>query len=89
MSIWTALVYVLCLASSATCAALLARSYIASRNRLLLWSAICFALLTLNNLAVVSDILLLPTTDLSNLRILSSLGGVGALLYGFIFEVEG
>jgi hypothetical protein len=88
MSVWATLVYVLCSASSAACAFLLVRSYIASRNRLLLWSAICFVLLALNNLAVVSDIVLLPNADLSIVRILSSLGGVGALLYGFIFEVE-
>lgn len=88
MSEWAATVYVLCLVSSATCAALLVRSYFASRNRLLLWSAICFLLLAVNNLAVVADILLLPDVDLSVVRILSSLGGVGALLYGFIFEVE-
>ena len=88
MSTWTASVYILCLASSVTCAALLVRSYAAGRNRLLLWSAICFLLLALNNLAVVVDILLLPDVDLSEMRILASLGGVGALLYGFIFEVE-
>ncbi len=88
MSEWAAVVYILCLASSATCAVLLVRSYAAGRNRLLLWSAICFLLLAVNNLAVVIDILLLPDLDLSEIRILTSLGGVGALLYGFIFEVE-
>ena len=88
MEIGASLVYILCLAASALCAALLARAYVRSGARLLLWSAVCFALLALNNLLVVADVLLFPDTDMTNLRLLASLAGVGVLLYAFIWEID-
>lgn len=83
-----AIVYFLCLAASAGCAALLVRSYARTRTRLLLWSAACFVLLALNNLLVVVDLLLLPTIDLLPLRRLASTLGVAVLLFGFIWESD-
>lgn len=82
-------VYLLCLATSAICAVLLARSYSRTGARLLLWSSLCFVFLALNNLIVVIDILVLPTqVDLSIWRLVASLVAVGVLLYGFIWEAE-
>lgn len=81
-------VYLLCLATSAACAVLLARSYARTRARLLLWSALCFAFFALNNLIVVVDILLVPEADLSLWRLTASLIAVSVLLYGFIWESE-
>ncbi len=82
-------VYLLCLATSAACAVLLARSYFRTRARLLLWSSLCFAFLALNNLIVVIDILVFPTmVDLSLWRLAASLVAVSVLLYGFIWESE-
>ena len=83
-----AAVYLLCLAASGACAVLLVRSYARSRAKLLLWSAVCFVLLSLNNLLVVLDLLVLPQIDLVPLRHMASLAGLGALIYGFIWEVE-
>jgi hypothetical protein len=83
-----ALIYLLCLLTSALCAGLLTRAYRRTRAPLLLWSAACFALLALNNLFVVTDMILLPNNDLTLLRQGSSLAAVGVLLYGFIWEVE-
>ena len=82
------LVYLLCLVTSASCAALLSRAYGRSGTRLLLWSAVCFGMLALNNLLVVLDILVLPERDLTTLRNLSSLVGISALLYAFIWEAD-
>ncbi|HEX4078470.1 MAG TPA: DUF5985 family protein [Rhizomicrobium sp.] len=81
-------VYVLCLLTSALCAGLLARSYLRSRAALLLWSALCFAMLALNNLLVIIDIVVLPEIDLSAARDFTALLGLGFLLYGFIWEVD-
>lgn len=81
-------VYLLCLAASVGCAWLLTRSYLASRTRLLLWSAVCFALLAVNNLLVVVDLLVLPSIDLVPFRRLASLSAVAVLLFGFIWETE-
>lgn len=56
------LIYLLCMLTSLFCAFLLARSYLASRSRLLLWSTICFVGLALNNALLVTDLVLFPTT---------------------------
>ena len=83
-----ALVYGLCLLTSALCAWLLWRAYGRSRAPLLAWSAACFGLLALNNLFVVLDMLVLTEVDLTLWRQGSSLAAIGVLLYGFIWEVE-
>ncbi len=82
------IIYTLCLLTSAGCAVLLVRSYGQSRAKLVLWSALCFILLAVNNLLVVIDLLILPSVDLVPLRNLASLAAVGVLLFGFIWEAE-
>jgi hypothetical protein len=84
-----AVVYLLCLLTSVLCAVLLARAWLASRSRLLLYSALCFALLAVNNLVVVIDMIVLPTqVDLTLVRQASVVAALGVLLYGFIWEAE-
>jgi uncharacterized membrane protein YdjX (TVP38/TMEM64 family) len=86
--LFPAAVYLLCFATSAACAFLLARNYARTRARLLLWSALCFVLLAANNLVVVIDLLLLPQMDFRLVRLLLSLSGVSVLLFGFIWDLE-
>lgn len=89
MQIWQPAVYLLCLATSVVCLVLLARSYLRTRTRLLLWSALCFVALSMNNLLLFTDVVVLPTEiDLLPLRQLSSLTAVGVLLYGFIWDSD-
>lgn len=83
-----AIVYGLCLLASTACAVLLVRSWLATRARLLLFSAICFALLAVNNFFVVGDMVLWEDVDLTLARQFSALGALGVLLYGFIWEAE-
>lgn len=83
-----AIVYGLCLLASTACAVLLVRSWLATRTRLLLFSAICFALLAVNNFFVVGDMVIWLDVDLTLARQLSALGALGVLLYGFIWEAE-
>lgn len=78
-------VYLLCAATSVLCAVLLVRSYLATRTRLLLWSALCFSGLALNNLILVID-KATPEIDLSLLRSLPAVVGMLLLLYGLIWE---
>jgi len=85
---WQTTVYLLCLLTSLLCAALLLKSYLATRVRLLLFSAICFALLSLNNLLVLCDLVLLPSVDLLPYRHAAALAGVTVLLGAFILDVE-
>jgi hypothetical protein len=67
---------------------LLVRSWLRSRQPLLLWSAGCFSMLALNNVLVVLDMLFLPSVDLGPPRAVTSLLAIGVLLYGFIWEID-
>ena len=81
-------VYVLCSLTSIACAWLLGRSYWLSRTRLLLWSSVCFGFLALNNLALVLDLVIFPSSDLGLARLLLALAAVVSLIWGFVWEVE-
>lgn len=77
-------VYVLCALTSIACAVLLARAQRRSHAPLLLWSAICFALIAANNVLLVVDLSVVPDDDLSAWRDAIALAGLGALLFGLI-----
>lgn len=81
-------VYVLCALTSAVCAGMLFRAWLRNRVGLLLWSALCFAGLTLNNVLLFIDLRVLPDRDLSLVRTLPALLGVGLLLFGLIWETK-
>lgn len=82
------LVYVLCFLTSVVCAGLLVRSYLRTRARLLLWSAVSFVCLAINNFFVVGDMVLFPDMNLLPFRYAAALSGIGVLIYGFIWEAE-
>jgi hypothetical protein len=54
---------------------------------MLVWSALCFLLLTLNNLLVFVDIVMLPKIDLTIVRFTTSLLASGVLIYGFVWDL--
>jgi hypothetical protein len=81
-------VYILCLLTSSVCAGLLLRAYGRSRTRLLLWTALSFVCLALNNLLLVADEVVFPAVDLWLPRQLASAAAIAVLLYGFIWEAE-
>ena len=68
------------------CGVLLLRTYSVGRKRLLLWSAVCFFGLCLDNLLVFIDLVLLPNVNLYLLRLLVATGSMLILLYGLIWE---
>lgn len=79
-------VYILCALTSIACAYLLLRGYLASRQRLLFWSSLCFVGLALNNILLFVDLVVITQVDLSLVR---SAGGVAAilvLLFGLVWE---
>jgi hypothetical protein len=86
--IFPAIVYLLCLLTSAACAWLLGRSFRRTGMRLLLWSSVCFAFLAANNLVLVLDLVVWPATDLRLPRLLLSLAAVASLSWGFVWEAE-
>ena len=88
-TLFPTLVYLLCFATSAACAVLLARSFLKARSRMLFWSALCFALLALVNLAVIFDLVIYPDDiDLRLLRLSLTLIAVAVLLFGFIWDED-
>jgi hypothetical protein len=83
-----AIIYGLCALTAALCAYLLLQSYRRGGYRLLLWSGLCFAGLTLNNLLLVLDKMIVPDVDLSVWRTSVALAAMLVLLYGLIWESE-
>ena len=74
---------------AALCAVLLLRAYAAVRKRLLLWSGLCFAGLTLANALLIIDLQVLPKEiDLYSWRLGVAAVSMLALVYGLIFESE-
>jgi hypothetical protein len=83
------LIYALCILTSLACAWFLLGSYRRTRHRLLFWSGMCFVVLTLNNVLLLFDRVVFPTTvDLLPYRLVSSLFALLLLLYGLIYEKE-
>lgn len=81
-------VYLLCAATSLACAVMLLRGFLRTRVRLLLWSAVCFLGLSLDNGLLFVDRVLIPDQTLFALRRVFSLLGVAVLLFGLIWEGE-
>jgi hypothetical protein len=80
--------YLLAMLSSGSCAVLLLRAYLRRRLRLLMWSAICFTGLTMNNVVLFMDFVVFPHVDLRLVRQIPALIGMTFLLYGFIWDAE-
>ena len=78
-------VYILCALTSGLCAVLLLRGYRTSRERLLLWSGLCFVGLTLNNILLFVDLAVVPTVDLSVLRRSVAVVAMAMLLFGLVW----
>lgn len=81
-------IYTLCALTAALCAVLLLQAYFQGRYRLLLWSGLCFVGLTLNNLLLVVDKIVIPHTDLSVARTGMALAAMCVLLYGLVWDAE-
>jgi hypothetical protein len=81
-----ATVYILSALISLACAALLLRSYVQARSALLLWAAVCFLGLTINNAMLFVDKIVATDVDLSLWRGLPALAGMLALAFGLLWE---
>lgn len=82
-------IYALCALTSILCSVLLLRGYRRTGYRLLFWSGLCFAGMTINNLLLVLDrVVFPPAVDLVPLRLWTALIALLPLLYGLIWEEE-
>ena len=81
-------VYILCTLTTLGCALLLLRAYSRVKRKLLLWSGVCFAGLTVSNFLVFVDLVVLTRNDLHELRLVTAAAAMIPLLYGLIWESE-
>ena len=71
------------------CAFLLLRAYARVRQRLLLWSGLCFAGLAVSNAVLFADLAIFPTEiSLYTWRLGIAAFSMLLLLYGLIFESD-
>jgi len=83
------IIYALCAFTSMLCTWLLLRGYRHTRHRLLLWSGLCFAGMSVNNVLLVLDRVVFPdSVDLITWRLVTALIALVPLLYGLIWEEE-
>lgn len=83
------IVYFLGTLTSLLCAVLLLRGYMQGRVKLLLWSGLCFIGLTLSNMLVFIDLVLLPAEiDLYLARLFTASAAMLLLVYGLVWESE-
>ncbi len=82
------IIYGLCALTALVCTYLLLSAYRRGGYRLLLWSGLCFAGLSLNNIMLVADKLVFPLVDLSVWRTALALLAMAILLYGLIWDTE-
>ncbi|HEX4086661.1 MAG TPA: DUF5985 family protein [Chthoniobacteraceae bacterium] len=88
MNVFKIILYILAILTSFGCTVLLFRGYRQRRVKLLMWSSICFAALTINNILLFLDLVIFPNIDLRIPRLLAALTGMLFLLYGFIWGSE-
>lgn len=82
-------VYILGALTSLLCAVMLLRGYFAGRRRLLLWSGLCFAGLTLSNVLLFVDLVIFPAgVSLYTWRLGTAAVAMLLLLYGLVWESE-
>jgi hydrogenase/urease accessory protein HupE len=79
-------VYLLCALTSVMCAALLTRSWLRSRVRLLLWSSLCFVGLAVNNVLLFIDLVVVPEVNLATVRSTTALLSIGILVIALVWE---
>lgn len=85
---FAAAIYLLCACTSLACTIMLVRSWRSSHSRLLFWSSLCFAVLSVNNLLLVADKLILTQIDLTTMRLLTELSALLLLLFGLAWEEQ-
>ena len=82
----TAALNLLNFATTFLCAFLLLRAYSRGRQRLLLWSGICFVILTITNLLTIADLQFFPNIDFFTYRTASAAVAMAFLVYGLVWE---
>jgi hypothetical protein len=89
MNAFRFVLFLLAALTSLGCMWLLLRAYARNHVRLLFWTGLCFVFLSVNNVVLFIDTIVLPTqVDLRIERLAAALAGIACLLYAFIWEAE-
>jgi len=89
METFNLILYLMAVLTCIACTVMLARGYLRTRVRLLLWSTLCFVGLSFSNILLFFDVVVFPTeVDLRLWRVCATAVGLVFLLYGFIWEAE-
>jgi len=78
-------VYIVGALTTCICALLLLRGFFHSRQRLLLWSGLCFVGLAISNSLIFVDLVLFPDVDLYRVWLATAAVAMILLLYGLIW----
>jgi hypothetical protein len=82
-------IYGLCALTSFGCFVLLWRTWRQGGHRMLFWSALCFALLTVNNVLLVLDKVVFPVeVDLKMWRLAVGFAAVLLMVIGLVWEED-
>lgn len=82
------IIYLLCALTCLGSAVLLWRGYRRSQQRLLYWSALCFAIMAVSNGLLILDLVLLPQINFLPYRSVVTQIALLVLIYGLIFESD-
>ena len=81
-------IFALCALAAFVCSWLILRGNFKNRDRILLWSGLCFAGMLVTNLFLIIDRVAFPDVDLTTWRSAFALMVLLPLLYGLIREGE-
>lgn len=88
-SFLASIVYILCALTSLACTVLLVRGYLRSGVRLLMWTGLFFAALTVDNIILFFDLVVYPEVKwLVLCRHGAAFAGLLLLLFGLIWDTE-
>jgi Family of unknown function (DUF5985) len=79
-------VYLLCAATSCLCAVLLLRGYTQTWVRLLFWSGLCFIGLTIDNVLLYVDDVVVRSIDLGVWRRIPAVLALMVLVFGLVWD---
>ena len=79
-------VYILGALVTLACSVLLMRGYIHGRQKLLLWSGLCFFGLSLSNVFVFCDLVAFPDINFYPTRLFTAAIAMLLLIFGLIWE---
>lgn len=79
-------VSILAALTTLACAILLLRGYARAKKKLLLWSGLCFAGLTMSNSLIFVDLVVFPDVNLYPWRLSTAAISMAILLYGLIWD---